>query len=320
MLRHVFWRPNLVLVVEPPVVCVPATWLIARLAGARAWLHIQDFEVDAAFDLGLVKGQGIRRAVATIERWMMRRMNRVSTISTNMLIRLEEKGVTGGVLFPNWVDTSAIFPMAKPSSFRQELGIPGETVVALYSGNMGRKQGLELLAQVAVHFMKSDKGEKPEMDSAGADVLFVFCGAGAGRAELEAACAGLPNVLFLDLQPIERLNDLLNCADIHLLPQRADAADLVMPSKLTGMMASGRPTVATAQEGTEIAKVLKDSGYIVSPGDVSAFCNKLTQLANNKESREKMGKAARSYAEEFLARERVLSRFQEELKACIAGK
>ncbi len=77
--------------------------------------------------------------------------------------------------------------------------------------------------------------------------MFVFCGNGAGRDALVALCAGLSNVRFLDLQPVERLSELLAMADIHLLPQRADAADLVMPFKLTGMLASGRPVVGEYQ-------------------------------------------------------------------------
>src|SRR3990170_1399948 len=91
---------------------------------------------------------------------------------------------------------------------------------------------------------------------------FVFCGNGAGKTELLRLTQGLPNVRFLDLQLMNRLNDLLGLADIHLLPQRADAADLVMPSKLTGMLASGRPVVATASPGTQVAEVVEGCGIV----------------------------------------------------------
>src|SRR3546814_1609320 len=82
-------------------------------------------------------------------------------------------------------------------------------------------------------------------------IRFVLAGEGAARARLEGASQGLPHVAFLGLQPVERLNELLNLADLHLLPQRADAADLVMPSKLGGMLASGRPVIAGAHPGTQ---------------------------------------------------------------------
>ena len=119
---------------------------------------------------------------------------------------------------------------------------------------MGAKQGLELLAEMAL-MLKDQPG-----------LEFVFCGNGAGRAELVKRCESMANVRFLDLQPVERLGDLLGLADIHLLPQRADAADLVMPSKLTGMLSSGRPVVAGARPETELGKVTAECGIAVRAG------------------------------------------------------
>jgi colanic acid biosynthesis glycosyl transferase WcaI len=257
MLRHIFWRPDVVLVVEPPLFCAPQAWLVARLSGAKAWLHIQDYEVDAAFDLGLLKGAALRSLVATSERWLMRRFDRVSTISQRMVGRAVSKGVPAErvVLFRNWVDIKQC--NAESGRYRTELGIAKGAVVALYSGNMGGKQGLEILAQTATLLRDVS------------DVVFVFCGNGAGRDDLLAQCAGLSNVRFLDLQPAERLSELLAMADIHLLPQRADAADLVMPSKLTGMLASARPLVATARVATSWRMWLRIAGWLSnrrSPG------------------------------------------------------
>ena len=87
-------------------------------------------------------------------------------------------------------------------------------------------------------------------------------------------------IMFLSLQPAERLNVLLNLADIHLLPQRADVADLVMPSKLAGMMASGRPVVATAKPGTQIALALKNCGLVIPPGSARIFAESVLRLAD----------------------------------------
>jgi colanic acid biosynthesis glycosyl transferase WcaI len=95
--------------------------------------------------------------------------------------------------------------------------------------------------------------------------MFVFCGNGAGRDDLVALCDGLSNVQFIDLQALERLGEFLAMADIHLLPKRADTVDLVMPSKLTGMLASGRPVVVTAHAETGLAKVVTACGLVVQP-------------------------------------------------------
>ena len=309
MLRQVFWRPEVVWMVAPAFFCAPGTWLTAKLSGAPAWIHVQDYEVDAAFDLGLLKGKLLRRMVLAVERWMFRRFDVVSTISHRMLERAVDKRVAASrlVLFPNWVDIASVRPEMRSDDFRAELGAAPDQVIALYSGNMGGKQGLEILAQAAALLQANPK------------LLFVFCGNGAGRAELMAQCAGLPNVRFLDLQPLEKLGTMLASADIHLLPQRADAADLVMPSKLTGMLASGRAVVATAHAGTEVARVVEGCGLVVPPENPRAFAEAIATLADDAALRQGYGLAARRYAEENLEKEAVLRRFEAQLLK-LAGK
>ena len=303
ILGQAFFRPDLVMVIEPPFSCAPQAWLTAKLCGAKAWLHIQDFEVDAAFELGLLRHKALKRLVAAIERWWMRRFDRVSTISPRMMDRLSAKGVPRDrqVLFPNWVNTDEIYPLDHASAFRKEIGIPEQGVVALYSGNMGQKQGLEIVIEAARHL----EGDK--------NIHFVLCGQGAAYHHLRDMASGLANIHWLPLQPASRLNELLNLADIHLLPQRADAADLVMPSKLTGMLASGRPVLATARKGTQVAEVLKEAGMVIPPGNAEKLATALKGLAQDPETRNKMGKAARRYAVEFLERDVVLSRFEKEI-------
>lgn len=292
------WRPDLVWVVEPPLLCAPAALLAARLAGARAWLHVQDFEVDAAFELGLLPDGPLRRWVEGFERWLIQRFDRVSSISDRMVERLISKGTMPGrrLLFPNWVDTDAVHPLGRESRFRQELGIKADTVVALYSGNMGEKQGLEILIESAKKL-----ADVPE-------ILFVMCGDGAARQRLLKMADGAANIRFLPLQPSERLNELLNLADIHLLPQRGDAADLVMPSKLTGMLASGRPVVATAHAGTQVARVVSQCGLVVAPEDANALAAAVRHLAARPDEREMLGHAARHYAVSHWGRNEVLTR------------
>ena len=210
----------------------------------------------------------------------------------------------------NWVNI-ADFALPAPegvAAYRRELNIPDGAVVALYSGNMGGKQGLELLAEVANIFAA---GSLPLLG--GVQLVFVFCGNGAGRADLVAGCEGLDNVRFMDLQPVERLPDLLATADIHLLPQRADAADLVMPSKLTGMLASARPVVATADLGTELANVVQNCGLVVPPADHHAMAHAIYTLAQDAELCERLGAAGFLYAQENLDKDAVLDKFESDL-------
>lgn len=326
MLSQVFWRPDVVWVVEPPLFCAPQAWLVARLSGAKAWLHIQDYEVDAAFDLGVLKGNALRRSAEFFERLLMRRFDLVSTISLRMLEKLVSKGVcdSQAMLFPNWVRISDMgtAELEVASAYRRELGIDPDDVVALYSGNMGAKQGLEILAEVAA---LSNEGKMGGLAGANnhcqnsPEVVFVFCGNGAGRERLVESCRKLPNVRFMDLQPAERLAGLLAMADIHLLPQRADAADLVMPSKLTGMLASGRPVVATAQAGTELANVVINCGLVVAPESASEFAAAVLRLASDAGLRMELGGAGREYALLNLDKDRVLGEFEVKLESLTNG-
>ncbi|HTU32418.1 MAG TPA: glycosyltransferase WbuB [Candidatus Acidoferrum sp.] len=303
------WCPSIVLVVEPTLFCSLQALCVAWLARGTSWLHIQDFEVDAAFQLGDLSGSHLRKWAFAVERKLLRRFDVMSAISSRMVERLISKGADASrcVLFPNWVDNKAIYPLSRPSPFRRELGLDQNKVVALYSGTMGKKQGLDLLVHSARQHI--DVG----------NLLYVFSGEGSYRHELIAKTQNLPNVLHLPMQPRERLNDLLNLADIHLLPQRADAADLVMPSKLTGMLASGRPIVATAAEGTQLHSAVQRCGIVTPPGDVNALTSAIFDLFASKDLRIALGHRAREYAVSHLDLDEVLTRF-EQVALSVAGR
>ena len=136
VLRATGWSPDVVFNVEPTFFSAPVALLAAYLAEAPAWLHVQDFEVDAAFDLGLLPADGALHTIALrLEAWFTQHFDRVSTISPRMGLRAVSKGVPASrvVLFPNWVDPSVITPLdsAAPSNLRRQLGLGGEAGVAL---------------------------------------------------------------------------------------------------------------------------------------------------------------------------------------------
>jgi len=298
--RQIGWSPDMVLLVEPTLFCALQALMMARWSGAKTWLHVQDFEVDAAFGLGDFSASRVRDWAFALERRIVSAFGRVSAISKRMVERLPAKGVDPSrcVLFPNWVDTAEIFPLEGHSPFRKQLGISESTVVALYAGSMGKKHGLELLVEAARRLSHC------------AGLRFVFCGEGPSRQLLADKAKDVPNVTFLPVQPANQLNDLLNLADIHLLPQLADAADLVMPSKLTGMMASGRATVATAFPGTQLFEALEGAGILTPPGDVNAFAAALLRLVEDPPLREQLGQAARNHAVAHLSRHEILGQFE----------
>jgi colanic acid biosynthesis glycosyl transferase WcaI len=170
---------------------------------------------------------------------------------------------------------------------------------------MGEKQGLDLLIDVA---------EKLQEHS---NLAFVICGDGAAKSRLVERAQNLPNVRFFPLQPFEKLNALLNMADFHLLPQRADAADLVLPSKLTGILASGRAVIATANEGTSLARLVQEAGGLICPPEnVDAMVSRILELTYNTDSRQARGSTARRFAEACLSKDAILTKaFQAEMKS-----
>ena len=292
----VFWRPDVVFVVEPPLFCAPTSWMAAKIARAKSWLHVQDLEVDAAFDLGILSSSFIRKIILAVEKFLLRRFDCVSTISSKMMERLREKGVENErlVYFPNWVDVDYIYPINRPSLFREKFDIPKDTLVLLYSGNMGKKQGLEVIIEVAISLLDRH------------NILFLLCGNGAIRNEIESKAKNIKNIRLFGLQPASLLNELLNLADIHLLPQREDIEDLVMPSKLVSMVASGKPVITTARKGTQVAELVEKCGLVVNPGDTEALRASILELAEQPARRDELGRIAREYAIDNWEKQKVL--------------
>jgi colanic acid biosynthesis glycosyl transferase WcaI len=298
------FSPDIVFAVAPTLAAANAALLAARITGAASWLHMQDFEVDAAFELGLLKSPNARRFALGAERRVLRSFDRVSSISPAMVERLKQKGVADeqATQLRNWVHIEGTKVFASSNTeYRRELGIRPDDIVALYSGNMAAKQNIESLAEVAAR-----------LKAARAPVVVLLCGAGPTRAHLEAACSGLENVRFLPLQPLERLAELLGTADIHLLPQRREAADLVLPSKLTGMLASARPVVAMAEPGTGLAQEVEGCGFVVA-AEAEAMSEAVMQLSRNPGLRQELGAAARRRAEQRWSRTAIINSFEREM-------
>ncbi len=308
MLRHMVSRknrPDLVLAVAPAMMAVPVAAMAARLAGAPLWLHVQDFEVEAARATGLLSETGfISRIAMRIERRIFESADRVSTISPAMRQKLHDKGVatTDSYEFRNWADITAIAPLAGPSRYRKTWSIEAP-YVALYSGNIANKQGIEIVLEAA------------RLLAHRRDLRFVVCGNGPNRERLAAMGQDLPNITFHDLQPRENLSELLGLATVHLLPQIAGAADLVLPSKLTNMLASGVPVVATADAGTGLANEVAGAGLVTPPGDAGAFAAAIERLLDEPGLASDLGTNARRKAVEGWEKSSILTALTRQLEA-----
>ena len=265
------WRPDAVLCIEPTLLCAPVALIGAAVCGSATILYVQDLEVDAGFAMGhLSEVTWLRKIALAFERFVIRGFDRVITISSKMADRLLGKGVAEDKIevVRNWVDLDKIYPLKGPSVYREELGLREGCKVVLYSGNIGAKQGVSLIVEAARRL-----SHRP-------DIIFIVAGEGPMKAELLDRAAELQNVWFLPFQPEERMSEFLGLADVHLLPQIAAAADLLLPSKLGAMLASGRPIVVAAAEGTELANFVGNAATIVPPGDSAAFAGAIQTIVD----------------------------------------
>jgi len=313
MVRQIFWRPDRILVIEPTLFCAPCALVTARLANAKVWLHIQDFEAEAFFGLGFGSGGFVKKCVNAIEGWLMRRFDRVSSISRQMVARLSGFGIPEDrtTIFPNWVDVVRIRPGVRGRAFREEWGLGTDRKIVLYAGSMGKKQGLEMVLETA-----------GAMQDGNTDVLFLLVGEGSAKEGLvqRTRALGLRNVVFKPPQPPEDFPALLTMADVHLVVQKKGVAEAFMPSKLTGILAAGGTAIITADEDTELGRLVMENpgiAVLVPPENQGLFQEVLrTELAKDRNGA-RINPVARKYAERYLATDGILSQFEKVLSAGI---
>lgn len=285
--------------INPPFHLSIYPLLYKWIRGAKMVSHIQDLQIDVVKDMEMIRNKTILDLMFSTEKYFFDQSDKVTTISDGMEKKIRSKGINKNkqLIFPNWVDCQFIKPLASSESLREPFGIPIGTKVIMYSGNLGEKQGLELILEAAEYF----KGNK--------EILFIIVGTGGAKERLKKMSIEkeLTNVKFFPLQPYKDLPKLLAVPDIHLVLQKKEAADLVMPSKLTGILASGGLSIVSALPETTLFEIIKTNqmGILIDPGSVSTLIEGIKvglNLANHKSISEN----ARNYALSNLGKEAVL--------------
>jgi colanic acid biosynthesis glycosyl transferase WcaI len=285
-------RPDAVLAMSPPLTLGLAGWVVARVRRAPFVFNIQDVFPDVAIEAGVLRGGRAIRAAHALERFTYRRAGAVTVLSDDLAANLGAKlGPEDGKrvrVIPNFIDTGRIAPGSRDNAYREEYGL-GDRTVVMYAGNLGYSQPVGLLLEVARRM-----ADRP-------DVVFVVNGGGATRPALEQEAADLGNVRFVDLQPRERLAEVLAAADLHVVLLRAGLAWSSVPSKLYSILAAARPLVASVDPGTEVARVVREAGAGVSvpPDDADALHQAVRELVDDPERRATLGAAGRAFVESW---------------------
>ncbi|WP_126245925.1 WcaI family glycosyltransferase [Chitinophaga rhizosphaerae] len=274
--------------------------LYKKFRGAEALYHIQDLQIDAARDLNMIRSGKMINAMLKLEKFILRESDCVSSISDGMIRQISGKLDRRIELFPNWADVDKFHPLPGRMALKEAFGFRPDDKVVLYSGAIGEKQGLESILHAAASLEDRE------------DVQFVICGSGPYREKLhgKALSMGLKRVHFLPLQPFEQFNRFLNMADLHLVIQKSGASDLVMPSKLTAILAVGGLSLVTANPGSSLYDVVQHYQLgIIVPAENQEALNAGIRKAVSEDHAGMRGNA-RSYAVEYLSIDKVMGRFE----------
>jgi colanic acid biosynthesis glycosyl transferase WcaI len=277
-----------VLALSPPLTLGLSGWIVARRNRCPFVFNVQDVYPDVAIDLGMLTHPRLIAATRALERFCYARADAITVPSEDLKENVMKKtGKPDKVrVIPNFVDTEVIRPAPAHNSYRREFGLEDKTVV-MYAGNVGLSQSLELVLDAAERLAGRD------------DVHFVVNGQGAARGRLERRGRALANVRFVDMQPAARLPEVLAAGDIHLVPLKRGLARSSVPSKTYSILAAGRPLVASVDAASEVARIVERSGagVHVPPDNRVAFTAAISELVDDPDKRERMGRAGRSFVE-----------------------
>ena len=295
-------RINGVLAMSPPLTLGLTGWFTKLFRGGMLVFNIQDIFPDAAAQTGAIRNKQILRAARWLERISYERSDAVVLLSEdlkqNVAAKLSAKFHNRLHVIPNFVDTSAIVPGNRMTSYRRELGID-DRVIVMYAGNVGFSQSLELVLAAA--------RSMPH-------IAFVINGDGAARKSLqdEVNATDIDNVYFADYQPIERLSEVLASGDIHVVPLKTGLASVSVPSKMYSILSAGRPVVAAIDAGTEIPRTLAESGagIAVAPDNEVEFVSALQILISDGAKRVAMGALGRTWVEQHASAGAVAKRYE----------
>jgi glycosyltransferase involved in cell wall biosynthesis len=306
-LRYVLSKPapDLVLCMTDPPIVGDLGVVVARRFRAPVIVISQDVFPEIATELGRLRNPGLVGVLRSLVGAYLRRADRIVAIGETMRERLEAKGAPRErlLVIPNWVDTAAIMPQARDNEWARRHGLVSRFVV-MHSGNVGHAQDLESLVRAATFLRDLD------------DLNVVITGFGARHAEMLELARRLEvesTVRFLPYQPRERLPLSLSSADVHVVGLAKGLAGYVVPSRLYGILAAGRPVIAAADETSETARIVAEigCGIVIAPGKPDLLARTIRAASEGAYDLAEMGRRGREYVEREADRSVAMARYRE---------
>ena len=297
-------RPDVVLCMTDPPVVADIALLVARRYRAPLVVISQDVFPEIAVQLKRLENpllMGVLRALVSL---YVRRADRIVAIGDTMRRRLEEKGARPDRVhvIPNWVDTERLQPVGKETQWARDRGFDRRFVV-MHSGNVGHAQDLDSLVRAATFLRDLD------------DVVIPIIGSGARHGELKALAEQLQvdQVVFLSYQNRKVLAQSLSAADVHVVGLAPGLAGYVVPSRLYGILAAGRPVIAAADPESETIQVVREigCGIIVPPGRPELVARAIRDAHDGVYDLDAMGARGREWVEREADRSVAVRRYRD---------
>ena len=312
-IKCIKYKPDGIFTVCPTIFSAPSSLLLSFLTKIIfrkklfTWIHFQDFEIDAAFNLRILKGDWINNIFLKFEKFLINQFDIASTISYSMKKKLlsKVKNQKKVKYLPNFINSDKYkcnFVHKKENPYYEDLNLKKSLNIIMYSGTLNEKLSYEVI----ISAIKSLSYRK--------DIFWIISGEGPAKIKIINELRNYNNVKILGFQPEEKLTDWLNFADIHLVLQKLSTLNLVLPSKLLGIMASGKPILGFASADSELGRILDIAGIRLSEECTEKFVDAIIKLINNPKLRKKLGLKGQNYVVDFHEKEKVLNKFLKEIK------
>jgi colanic acid biosynthesis glycosyl transferase WcaI len=303
-------KPDLLLVVSPPLGLAVSARILSRWAKAPYVFDVEDMQPDAAADLGMLP-RPVLPLLYRLESMAYRRAALITTLTEGMRQKIVAKGIPAArvAVIPPPADRSLFGVSAEQGlAFRRKHGLEGKFVVA-HSGNMGVKQGLDLVLDAAVRLKERR------------EIAFLLAGDGAMKPHLQRRTEALQldNVRFLPLQEQAEFLKMLAAMDLALIVQEPSVSDIAFPSKTVTLLSAARPVAAAVSANSEVARVLASSGagVVTEPGQAGALAASIVELFQDPKRRSAMGESGRRYALQYWGEDILLPQFASQLRKTI---
>ncbi len=292
-------HPDVVVALTDPPIIGLAAYLASRRHNARFVMSYRDIFPEVGRLIEDFQSNTVDRVLSRVNRFLVRKADRIVALGDTMRQRLiDGKGADPAktIVIPDWADCSEVTSGAKKNRFSVEHGLIDKFVV-MHSGNIGLSQGLETLVEAATYLRGFP----------GIEIVLIGDGVKKPRLEDRVRELGLMNVRFLPYQPKESLKESFASADVFVISLKRGLAGYIVPSKLYGILAAGRPYVAAVEESCEVATITEryECGLLVEPEGAKDLAEKIVTLYHDRTLAERLGANARRAALDFDRRPQV---------------